>query len=98
MTASLNPRSHVHKLATGIVRTNSIMTTLRKPDCKITSSILETMNTMLDHLIKDDGEEENQNHKNIRKMIEEPIYTSDDAELTQGEVNKRQKSSTERMH
>jgi len=53
---------------------------------------------MLDHLIKDDGEEENQNHKNIRKMIEEPIYTSDDAELTQGEVNKRQKSSTERMH
>jgi hypothetical protein len=43
---------------------------------------------MLDHLITDDGEEENQHHKNIRKMIEEPIYTRDDAEFTQGEINK----------
>jgi len=41
---------------------------------------------MLDHRITDDGEEENQHHKNIRKIIEEPIYTSDDAEFTQGEI------------
>ena len=38
------------------------------------------MNTMLDH-----GEEENQCHKNVRKMIEEPMYTRDDAKFTQGE-------------
>jgi len=44
------------------------------------------MNTTLDHLITDGREEENQHHKNIRKMIEEPIYTSDDAEFTQGEI------------
>ena len=62
------------------------MTTLWKSDGTVTSSILETMNTMLDHLITDDGEEENQHHKNIRKMIEEPIYTRDDAEFTQGEI------------
>ena len=62
------------------------MTTLRKPVGTVTSSILETMNTMLDHLITDDGEEENQHHKNIRKMIAEPIYTSDDAEFTQREI------------
>jgi len=86
VAASLNPRSQVYKQATGKVRTNRIMTTLRKPDGIVTSSILETMNTMLDHLITDDGEEENQNHKNIRKMIEEPIYTRDDAEYTQGEI------------
>jgi len=48
--------------------------------------MLETMNTMLDHLITDDGEEENQHHKNIKKMIAEPIYTSDDAEFTQSEI------------
>ena len=53
----------MYKLATGKVRTNSIMTTLRKPDGTVTSSILNTMNTMLDHLITDDGEEENQHHK-----------------------------------
>jgi hypothetical protein len=44
------------------------------------------MNIMLDHLITDDGEEENQHHKNIRKMIGEPVYTRDDAEFTQGEI------------
>jgi len=41
---------------------------------------------MLDHLITDDREEENQHHKKIRKMIEETIYTRDDAEFTQGEI------------
>ena len=48
---------------------------------------------MLDHLITDDGEEENQHHKNIRKMIEEPIYTRDDAEFTQGEIKQMIESS-----
>ena len=86
VAASLNPWSHAYKLATGKVRTNSIMTTLRKPDGTVTSSILETMNSMLDHLITDDGEEENQHHKNIRKMIAESNYTSDGAEFTQREI------------
>jgi hypothetical protein len=47
------------------------------------------MNVMLDQLITDDAEEENQHHKNIREIIEEPIYTRDDAEITEGEINKR---------
>ena len=66
LTASLNPWSHVFKLATGKARTNSIMTTLRKPNGTLTSSILETMNVMLDQLITDDAEEENQHNKNVR--------------------------------
>jgi len=57
------------------------MTTLRKPDGTVTSIMLETMYTMLDHLITDDGEEENQHHENTRKMIAETIYTNDDANL-----------------
>jgi len=63
VAAPLNPWSRVYKLTTGKVRTKGIMTTLRKPDGKMTSNILEIMNTMLDHLITDDGEEENQHHK-----------------------------------
>ena len=86
VAASLNPWSHVYELATGKLRTNSIMTTLGKNNVTVTSSILDRMNTMLDHLITDDGEEENQHHKNTRIMIEEPIYTRDDAEFTQGEI------------
>jgi len=86
VTASFNPWSHMYKLATGKVRTHSIMITLRKNDGTVISNILETINNMLDHLITDDGEEENQHHKNIRKMIAERIYTSDDAEFTQREI------------
>jgi hypothetical protein len=41
---------------------------------------------MLDYLITEDREEENQHHKNIRKMTEEPINTRDDGEFTQGEI------------
>jgi len=41
---------------------------------------------MLYNLTTDDGEEENHHQKNIRRMIEEPIYTSDDAEFTQAEI------------
>jgi hypothetical protein len=83
VAASLSPWSQVYKLATGKVRTENIMTILRKPDGTVTSAILETMNIMLDRLITDDEEEENEHHKNIRKMLEETIHTSDDAVFTQ---------------
>jgi hypothetical protein len=87
VTSSTNPWSEVYKLIIVKVRNNSIMTTLWKPDGTETSSILETINTMLDHLITDDIEEEETHyHKNIRKMIEEPIYTCNDTEFTQGEI------------
>ena len=75
VAASLNPWSQVYKLATGKVRTNSNMTTLRKSDGTVASSILDTMNTKIDNLITDDREEENRHHKDIRKMIDETIYT-----------------------
>ena len=88
MTASLNPWSQVYKLVKGKARTNSIMTTLRKPDGTETSNILDTMNIMLDYLIIDDSEEEETYyHKNIRKIIEEPVKTCDDSEFTQREIN-----------
>ena len=48
---------------------------------------------MLDHLITVDREEEEAYyHKNIRKMIEEPIQTCDDIEFTQGEIKQTIKS------
>jgi len=62
------------------------MTTLWETAGTMTSNKLETMNTMFVHLITDNGDEENQHHKNIRKMIEEPIYTRDDAEFTQVQI------------
>jgi hypothetical protein len=48
VAASVNPWSHVYRLGTGKVRTNSITTTLRKPDGTETSSTLETRDIMLE--------------------------------------------------
>ena len=62
MASSSHPWSKVYKLATRKVRTNSIVTTLCKLDGTETSSILETMNLMLDHLITEDREEEETYH------------------------------------
>ena len=42
---------------------------------------------MANHLIPDDiEEEESYYHKQIRKMVEEPIDTRDDKEFTKGEL------------
>ena len=63
------------------------MTTLRKQDGSESANILDTMKTMVNHLIPEDiEEEESYNHKQIRKMVEEPIDTRDDTEFTQGEI------------
>ena len=99
VTSSVNPWSQVYKLASGKARHNSIMTTLRKPDGSETSNILETIKTMLHHLIPDDKEEEESyHHKQTRKMIEEPIDTRDDQSSPKGKLNKRLKVSMARRH
>ena len=56
MTASSNPWSQECKLATGKVRSNSIMNKLRKPNSSEATG--DDNFNMLDHLITDDREEE----------------------------------------
>ena len=87
VTSSVNPWSQVYKLAAGKVRNNTIMTTLRKPDGSESTNIQDTIKTMMNHFIPEDiEEEESYYHKQIRKMVEEPIDTRDDIEFTQGEI------------
>jgi len=84
--ASINPWSQVYKLAAGKTRANSIMTTLRKPDGSETTSIQETMNTLLDYLYTEDREEETLHHKTLRMNLEETINTSEDEEFSREEI------------
>ena len=86
VAASINPWSQVYKLVAGKTRTGSIMTTIRKPDRTETLSLHETVNVILDYLFTEDSKEDNLYHKNIRKAIEEPIYTNEDADFTQEEI------------
>jgi TPP-dependent pyruvate/acetoin dehydrogenase alpha subunit len=75
------------------------MTTLIKPDGSESTNILDTIKTMMNYLIPEDIEEEDESsyHKQIRKMVEEPIDTRDDSEFTQGEI-KQLKVLMERRH
>jgi hypothetical protein len=86
IAASVNPWSQVYKLAAGKSREGNKMTTIKKPDRTETTSLYETINVILDHLFTEDSGEENLHHKSIRKAIEEPIHTEDDAEFTQEEI------------
>jgi len=86
VAASVNPWSQVYKLAASRTRECSKMTTIRKPDRTEKTSLHKTANVILDYLFTEDSGEDNLHHKNIRKAIEEPIHTDDDAEFTQEEI------------
>jgi hypothetical protein len=64
------------------------MTTLTKSDGSETTSIQETMEVLADHFFEEDKVEENTHHKTIRKAVEEPINTSDDAKFSREEKSK----------
>jgi hypothetical protein len=85
VVASVNPWSQVYKLATAKTRESSKLTTVRKPDGTETMSLHGTANVILDYLFTEDSGEDSLHHKNIRKAIEEPIHTDDDAEFTEKE-------------
>ena len=87
VAASVNPWSQVDKLAASRTRECSKMTTIRKPDRTEKTSLHKTANVILDYLFTEDSGEDNLHHKNIRKAIEEPIHTDEDAEFTQEEIN-----------
>ena len=61
------------------------MTTIIRPHGTETTGLQETVNEILDHLYKGDGEE-NPHHKSIRKAVDEPIHTEDDVEFTPEET------------
>jgi len=55
------------------------MTTMRKPDGTETTSSHERANVILDYIFTEDSGEDNLHSQNIRKAIEKPILTDDDA-------------------
>jgi len=86
VAAAVNPWSQVYKIATGKTKEVNKMTTINRPDGRETTSLQETINEILDYLYKEDGGEENPNHKTIRKAVEEPIHTEDDVQFTPDEI------------
>jgi hypothetical protein len=83
----------VYKLATGKMRSNSILTTIRRPDGTVTSGLAETVNAMTDHFTPADHEiTDSEYHKLIRTQNKTPVTTEDDKPFTTAEVRKHEKS------
>ena len=63
------------------------MSTLQKTNGTHTDGLLETLQCALEYLTpKDDKSEESKHHKQIRKLIEEPMETGDDKDFTEEEI------------
>jgi hypothetical protein len=77
----------VYKLATGKMRSSSILTTIRRPDGTVTSGLAETVNAMMDHFTPADHEiTDSVYHKLIRAQNKTPVTTEDDKLFTTAEV------------
>jgi len=104
-TSSTNPWNIVYKSAAGKINNRQIMSTLQKTNGSHTEDLREMIQCTLQHLIpKDKEEEETEQHKQIRTLIEEPIETEDDRDFTTEEIRQTiesigyKKSTRRRWH
>jgi len=58
----------------------------------------ETMEVLLYYLFEEDNTEENQNQKQIRKTVEQPIKTIDDIEFSREEIKQAVESFNDKKH
>ena len=87
MTTVPNPWNVVYKLASGKMKDNSVISTLKRPDGSLTNNIDETMQYMMQQFIPQDQQDEvTEYHKTIRPKTQRPIETDDDREFTQLEI------------
>ena len=87
VTTSQNPWNIVYKLASGKIKNNTIMTTLRKEDGTNTTNAAETTQYILEKLVPvDNTEKETNYHILVRTDIKEPVQNEDDRDFTQEEI------------
>ena len=87
VSGSTNPWNEVYRIASGKLRKNAIMTTLRKPDDTLTTDLDDTIRNMLNYFTPtDDERDDNAHHKQVRRESQEPIETCDDKDFTKEEI------------
>ena len=77
----------MYRLASGKKRTNTQITTLRKPDGSLTSDTKETLRLMLEYFTPEDNDlDDNNHHKHVRELTDKQPNTPDDGEFTREEI------------
>ena len=88
LTTEANPWNAVYRLASGKKRTNTQVTTLRKPDGSLTSDTKETLRLMLEYFAPEDNDLDNNHHKHIRELTDKHPNTPDDREFTREDIGR----------
>jgi len=89
LTTKANPWNAVYRLAAGKKKTNTQITTLRKPDSLLTKDTKETLRLMLEYFTPEDNVlEDNNYHKQVTDITNRPINTPDDCEFTREEIRR----------
>lgn len=87
ITDNTNPWNAVYKLASGNIRKNCTLSTLKRRDGTYTTGLVDTMNYMFDHFTPEDDEKtDSEHHKNIRNKTLIPPNTDDDRPFTSVEI------------
>jgi len=87
ISTATNPWGVIYNLASGRGNTGAQITTLLKPDGTQTTNTKETLSYMRDTFApKDNDLDDNDYHKAVRTLVEQPVNTEDDREFTKEEV------------
>jgi len=86
VSTATNPWGAIYKIAAGKGNTMTQMS-LRKPDRTLTADTKETLSLMMETFAPQDNRgDDNEYHKNIRALTEQPVNTTDDWEFTTPEI------------
>ena len=79
----------MYRLASGKKRTNTQITSLRKPDGSLTRDTKETLRLMLEYFTPEYNDlDDNNHHKHIRELTDKQPNTPDDREFTREEIGR----------
>ena len=87
VSTAKNPSGAIYKTAGGKGNTITQIKSLRKPDGTLTVDTKETLSLMMETFApRDNIEDDNEYHKNIRTLIEQSVNKTDDREFTTPEM------------
>jgi len=87
MASTTNPWDEIYRLAKGKRKQAAQITTLRKPDGRLTTNLRETLTHMIRYFTPEDIQnDDNEYHKQLRAQTKELTVTPDDKEFTEQEI------------
>jgi hypothetical protein len=87
-TDSTNPWNAVYRPAAGKLRSKLTLSTLKMRDNTNTTDTISTVGRLMDHFVPEDNEDcDEAHHKQVRRIVTEPLDTKEDVPFTKQEIH-----------